>query len=610
MPVMPGEVRTAQDGEDAVSDVSAHQCQQWTRVLMKQEKRKQREYFEKKRLRSKMKSLGVLSPVKNSTVSLDLLNLYVVNQISCQKKIPETVRKPIHVNMNRDIKMSLRKHDLELSMSPPLVPSKLCIDDIENNTHNQRVGSNEELGPVQLSNVNSSNSLVSKLNESQDVFRTSFETAQFGTLFERLNSPGNRNSITGGPAVVTGEDGGSMDKRRQSDFITEKESIQHTWEENRKDISKLFEVVNQPTPSFLSENFNSFINENVNNLLSIDQQTIKKPFDKCGYERDICVFTSSDGNHLSDRCIRSIFTDPELNFSSSSFNKISYLQKCQPNKNHRNEDNNNEGNNPSMSFEKVCYLASHEKKGKFERDYQEKTTRIEIQKYPVNTMSNIPLEELHSQKSWDFELGKNLMEEGGLHSVKVMPTSTKKTGLGSSQSTQSSSYSPRPTDSCFSSSSELPSEDEDQTLHQTGDSSRRSTKPEDTTNNFHLERMAESPHDRSTEDSARIHKQSQSLGQFSVKDATDQWAQHQSNSAHVLQSKTSADCLLQCVRCDAWVQTESAPVLRDRLNAAVQCDIISECKCRSGMSFLCSVDRCGEDIKADTTGGQEILRNN
>ncbi|XP_045685892.1 uncharacterized protein C12orf40 homolog [Phyllostomus hastatus] len=581
-----------------------------TRVLIKQEQRKQREYFEKKRLRSKMKSLGVLSPVKNSTVSLDLLNLYVVNQISCQKKIPETVRKPIHVNMNRDIKVPLRKRDLELPMSPPCVPSNLCIDDIENNIHNQRVGSNEELGPVQLNNVNYSNTLVSKLNESQDVLSTSYETAQFGTLFERLNSPGSRNFLTGRPAVVTGEDGRSMDKRRHSDFIAEKESTQHIWEENRKDISNFFEVVNQPTPGLLSENFNSFINENVNNLLKIDQQIIRKPFDKCGYERDICVLTSSDENCLSERCIGSIFTDPELNFNSSGFNKISYLQKCEPNKNDQNEYNYNEGNNPSTSFEKDCCLASYEKKGKFQRDYQEKTTQIEIEKYPVNTMSNVSLEELHSKKSWDFGLGKNLMEEGGLNSVKVMPTSTKKNVLESSQSSQSSGYSPRPTDSCFSSSSEMPSEDEDQALQQTEDSSRRSTKPEDTTNNFHLERMAEFSHDKSIKDNARIHKQSQSLDQFPTKDTTDQLAQCQSNSPRVLQSKTSADCLPLCVRCDAWVQTENAPAVRDRLDAAVQCDIISECKCRSDVSSPWNVDRCSEDIKADTTGGQEILKNN
>lgn len=46
--------------------------------------------------------------------------------------IIETVRKPTHVNMNRDIKMPLRRHDVELPMSPHCVPSNLCIDDIEN----------------------------------------------------------------------------------------------------------------------------------------------------------------------------------------------------------------------------------------------------------------------------------------------------------------------------------------------------------------------------------------------------------------------------------------------------------------------------------------------
>lgn len=35
-----------------------------------------------------MKSLGVFPPVKNPTASLDLLNLYMVNQISSKKKTP------------------------------------------------------------------------------------------------------------------------------------------------------------------------------------------------------------------------------------------------------------------------------------------------------------------------------------------------------------------------------------------------------------------------------------------------------------------------------------------------------------------------------------------
>lgn len=39
----------------------------------------------------------------------------------------------------------------------------------------------------QLSNVNYSNSVISKLNKNQDAFSPSYKTAQFGTLFERLN---------------------------------------------------------------------------------------------------------------------------------------------------------------------------------------------------------------------------------------------------------------------------------------------------------------------------------------------------------------------------------------------------------------------------------------
>ncbi|KAM7116517.1 regulator of DNA class I crossover intermediates 1 [Molossus nigricans] len=561
-----------------------------------------------------MKLLGVLSPVKNSTVSLDLLNLYVVNQISCQKRTLETVRKPIHVDMNRGIKMPLRKHDLELPMSPPSVPSNLCIDDLESNIHYQRLGSKEELGPVQLRNVNYSNSLISKLNESQDALSPSCKTAQFGTLFETLNSPGNRKFLTGRPAAVMSEDCGSMDERRHSDFITEKQSIQHIWGKNSKEVSNFFEDVNQPNSSFLPENFDSFINENVINLLSIDQQRITKPFDKCGYDSvgDIFADTSSDKNHSSDRCIRSTFTDPELNFSSFNFNKTNYPEKCQTKK-YQKEYNNNEGNNPSTSFEKYCSPASSEKKGKFERNYQEKKPQIEIQKYPVDNMSTITLEELHSKKSWDFGLGENLME-GGTCCIKGTPTFTKKicqyNNLDSSQSSHSSSYSPRPTDSCFSSTSEMPSEDEDQTSHQIEDSSRRCIKTEETTNNFYLERLAEFPCDKIVKNTAKIHKQKESFHQVSVKNSTDQFAQSQCNSTHVLRNQTSNSCILQSVRCDAWVQTESEFVMKERLDAAIQCDIISECKCRNDVTSLCNVESCSDNIKADTTGGQEILRNN
>ncbi|XP_070352055.1 regulator of DNA class I crossover intermediates 1-like isoform X8 [Equus asinus] len=424
-------------------------------------------------------------------------------------------------------------------------------------------------------------------------------------------SPGNRNFLTERPDIVTGEDCGTMDERRQSDFIIEKQSVQHILEENRKEVSNFLEDANQPTPSLLSENCDSFISENVINLLNIDQWSIKKTFDKCDFDSmgDICAVTSSDKNHSTERCIRSMFTNPELTFSNSTFNKTSYPEKCQPNKNYQKEYNDHERNNLSTSFEKDSFPASSEKKGKFESDYQEKAPQKTIQIYPVNRLGNIPLKELPSKQSWNFGLGESLMEKGGTCSLKGRPTSTTKVYLESSQSSWSTSCSPRPTDSCFSSSSEMLSEDEDQILQQIEDSNRRSIKTKETTNSFYLERMAKLPHDRIAKNNAKIHKQNENFHQFSLKDKTDQFPQSQCDSAHIVQDKSS-NCTVQVARCDAWVQTESEPVMKEKLDAAIQCDIISKCKCISDVSSLCDVERCSENIKADTTGGQEILKNN
>ncbi|XP_045319974.1 uncharacterized protein C12orf40 homolog isoform X2 [Leopardus geoffroyi] len=428
----------------------------------------------------------------------------------------------------------------------------------------------------QLIKVNYSNSLVSKLNENQDALSPSYKTAQFGSLFERLNSPRNRNFLTGRPVRVMGEDCGSMNEQRQTDFITEKQSVQPIWRENRREVSNFLEDMNQPTASLISENCNSFISENMINLLNTDQQRIKKTFDKCGYDSmgDNCANTSSDKNHSAGQCIRSIFTDPELTFGCSTFNETHYPERCQPNKKYQKEYNNNERNTFTISFKKDCCIASSENKGKFESDCQEKTPQNEIQKHPVNYMGNISLEGLHSNPSWDLGFGEIPMEEGGTFSLKDMPTS-KKIYLDSSQSSQCTSYSPRPTDSCFSSSSEMLSEEEDKILQHVEESNRRAIRTKQITSNFYPERMPKSPCDGIIKNNAKIHEQNENLHHVSMKDNTDQCPQSQCNSAHNSQNITSNNCILQVARCDAWVQTDSEPVMEKKLDAAIQCDIIS-----------------------------------
>ncbi|XP_009069306.1 PREDICTED: uncharacterized protein C12orf40 homolog [Acanthisitta chloris] len=114
-----------------------------SRLILRQERRKQKEYFEKKKLESKMNLLGLSSP-KTSAVSLDLLNLYVVNQISTKKEKTENTRKPVHVDITRDAKIPVRRHNLELPMSPPRTQHKSNLDDLQNRLQKQVLDSRRQ----------------------------------------------------------------------------------------------------------------------------------------------------------------------------------------------------------------------------------------------------------------------------------------------------------------------------------------------------------------------------------------------------------------------------------------------------------------------------------
>ncbi|XP_063110623.1 regulator of DNA class I crossover intermediates 1 [Cavia porcellus] len=640
-----------------------------TRVLIKQEKRRQKEYFERNKLKSKMKLLGVLSPVKNSTVSLDLLNLHIVNQISCKKKTPEAVKKPVHVNMNRDIKMPLRQYELELPVSPPRLPSKLCLDDTENNTHCQKLGNKEGCGPVQsskikdsysmfephfirtkncsfappifstelssdrhipkqnftptvvpsplkvafekkqndqLNNVNCSDSLVSKLSECQDGLSSSYEAAKCGILFEQLNNPGNGSFLTRRPGIPLGEDWKSMNER-QSDFVFEKQAAQRIWGQSWEEISNFFEDVNQATHSILSENCGSYVDQNMINLLSIDQQMMQKTFDKCIYDNlgNTCLVTNFGENQPTDGCVRSIFTVPESTFTDPAFNKTSCPEKYQPNKKYQREHNSNEIHDLRIFLED-SYPASYEKQGKH-NDYHEKMPQKNNQENPVNSVCKSPLEGIHANQLGDFGLGEVMMEKGTC-SLKGRPAFKRIChDLESSQGSQCSSYSPRPTESCFSSSSEMLSEDEDQILQQTEDSSKMSTKTTETSNNFYLENKVELPDNKIVNKNAKFHKQNEKFHQYSVKNSAVKFPQSQCNLAHA-ENKTS-NCIMQVVKCDTGVQTETASVMQEKLDAAIQCDILSECACGRDLSSLGSGERCTQSIMSDTTGGQDILTN-
>ncbi|XP_075713365.1 regulator of DNA class I crossover intermediates 1 isoform X1 [Rhinoderma darwinii] len=99
-----------------------------SRMIFKQERQKQREFFEKKKMKSKMKLLESSCPQKAS-LSLDLLNLHVINKIAEKK---ERSKHTQHVDMCKRMEtFSDLKSNVQLPMSPITVPSKICLDDSE-----------------------------------------------------------------------------------------------------------------------------------------------------------------------------------------------------------------------------------------------------------------------------------------------------------------------------------------------------------------------------------------------------------------------------------------------------------------------------------------------
>ncbi|XP_056429634.1 uncharacterized protein C12orf40 homolog isoform X2 [Hyla sarda] len=96
-----------------------------SRMVLKQERQKQREFFQKKKMKSKLKLLESSYPTQAS-LSLDVLNLHIINQISKKKERSK------HLDMGeRNETFSNLRKNVQLPMSPINIPSKLCLDDPE-----------------------------------------------------------------------------------------------------------------------------------------------------------------------------------------------------------------------------------------------------------------------------------------------------------------------------------------------------------------------------------------------------------------------------------------------------------------------------------------------
>ncbi|XP_041442394.1 uncharacterized protein LOC108711174 isoform X3 [Xenopus laevis] len=98
-----------------------------SRILFKQERKRQKEFFEKQKLMSKINRSGSVCQ-ENSSISLDLLNLYFVNQIS--RKMESANKKMLNIDI-KSAAFPLPQNNTELPMTPTAVKSTICLEDHE-----------------------------------------------------------------------------------------------------------------------------------------------------------------------------------------------------------------------------------------------------------------------------------------------------------------------------------------------------------------------------------------------------------------------------------------------------------------------------------------------
>ncbi|XP_030405455.1 uncharacterized protein C12orf40 homolog [Gopherus evgoodei] len=573
-----------------------------SRIILKQERRKQKEFFEKRKLRSKMKLLGVSSPPKSSTVSLDLLNLYVVNQISTKKDSADRVRKPVHVDLNKGLKTRTRRQNIELPMSPQCTSSKIDLDDIQNRIQQQvlenrrkhltdKIKYQPQLSQVMESTctdaslehlnnlaadcnsypVSSSVSWSSNYKQSPEQnFRTNLACSPWKVVYEEekqskqflpfsqpgnilsqdswfskyQNSPDYINSVGNTPALITGKDSGSNNRIKEPLFgIVNETAANNTHDENGLALSEDERPLIHDIPSV--EYCGPFVNQASISQLFTDPDDMNEISSRCSpYKKETYNMTKCTERYTVDRCLKGIFTVPEQTlFKSKNISSASHKENKQPNKSH-------------------------------------------LKEYPDGHYYIISSENQEN------------------------PSKYERTDTESSLSSQSPSYSPKQTDSCFCTSSEM-SEEDDLAEKCLSDSSFQvnsanpaapptSKGPQHT---FGTESLLFPPGTSVAMKEANTPRQKEPSLQATEEENKDQAVQPQPNSSHISFKRKNIN---HRERCDAWSQTEISTVRVEKINAAIQCDIIQACCCINHLSSVHSGELLTNVSKADTTGGQEI----
>ncbi|XP_010121159.1 PREDICTED: uncharacterized protein C12orf40 homolog [Chlamydotis macqueenii] len=654
-----------------------------SRIILKQERRKQKEFFEKKKLKSKMKLLGVSSP-KSSAVSLDLLNLYVVNQISTKKDSTENMRKPVHVDITEGVKIPVRRHNIELPMSPLHTQRMPNLDDIQNRLQQQVLDSRRQhlsekekyqhnlsqvtelmyadssmehedniarafsACPVsssvfwssnctQLSEENFNTNLMSNTWEqtyeeklqnqprnspdqdpwitklpSQSLFRKSDTVPQ--ELFKPLHRLDYMNSARKNPVIMTTNESENNEGIKEPLFDVVKETAELKAPQDESDCSflALFEdesqlIHNNPP----IKHFNPFVNQSSTAILFIDpddrnQMTNRNyPYDTREAYPGINAKKSSVDRHLEG-----IFTAPEQvlsknnDASSASYKKTSGLHKT-------HLQNCLEGQHYFIPSEKKENPANLEKMETFAyHDDQWLDLKENVQNYSRKKSGD----EFVKESGWrqnqllGFEEFATRQEKESKFGVSSTLHEMEK-DAESSLSSQSPNYSPRQTESCFSSSPDT-SEEED-TAKKKEYLNEQSLKTDDA-NLVSASASTELPKTSHTgttplqpssilcrEDATHLQEKD------SVFCATEEENKNPSEGSS-LDRALGREHVTGSTRCDVWSQTESSVTEVEKVDVATQCGTIQVCSCGSSLPSAHSLGALHPPGTPGTAGGHKM----
>ncbi|XP_037369229.1 uncharacterized protein C12orf40 homolog [Talpa occidentalis] len=546
----------------------------WSRVLVKQERRRQKEYFEKKRLKSRMQLLGVLPPVSNSSVSLDLLNLRLVNQISCRRSSPAaTVRRPTHVDMSRGLDVPPRKRHVELPLSPPLEPPCLCLDGTR---RRPRPGSERDRGapPARtecdvdrrtgrplLVVAGRPDALDSRASAGPGALGPPPEAVQFGTVFERANSPGRRCFLAGRPAVVLGEDGGAAGQpgcAALAAALGRPRTL--VWGKTGEEASSVLADGNWCPPSLLPEDGGSFPSADTVALLRMGPQSVRDALDGCGWGSSGGLCPGGAQSQLPSGDGGSNVPSPEL-----PPGKAGRPGPHWPSRDSQEECGRRQGTPLRVCTQKDPCPSSPERRGPSGRGHQAWMPLREAQGCPMSLGGTVRPEAAWPRLSPDpggeetaAGRGRRPLEDG---------SARRDLYHDSPRSSPTAGCSPQPAGGAsLSVSPETPPEEEGPVPPQGEGSGRRPREAEETGRRQHPEVGAAPPRSGPVDGSPEIHQGNVALPSVKAGLATAP------GSAHSPCWPPTGDF----PRRHAWAQTALGPWTAE---AAVQCDLTTPCPC-------------------------------